>query len=141
MLPEEKQMEVLEVYDLTQSYRDTAELCGVDHHTVARVVAGRARGLQVADQPPVGSKLAGAFIDKVDDWVTRSGGRIRADVVHDKLVAMGYVGSERTTRRVVAALKRSYHCAHHRVYKLWLAEPGGWLQHPSGPARCWRASP
>lgn len=132
MLPEEKQMEVLEVYDLTQSYRDTAELCGVDHHTVARVVAGRARGLQVADQPLVGPELASAFIDKVDDWVTRSGGRIRADVVHDKLAAMGYAGSERTTRRVVAALKKSFRHTHHRVYKPWMAEPGGWLQYDFG---------
>ena len=77
MLPEEKKMEVLEVYDLTLSYRDTAELCGVDHHTVARAIANRARGPQVPDQPLALSKLAGAFIDKVDDWVTRSGGRIR----------------------------------------------------------------
>ena len=132
MLPEEKQMEVLEVYDLTRSYRDTAELCGVDHHTVARAVAQRARGLQVADQPLVASKLAGAFIDKVDEWVTRSGGRIRADVVHDKLAAMGYAGFERTTRRVVAALKRAFRHTHHRVDKPWLAEPGGWLQYDFG---------
>ena len=64
MLPEEKEMEVLEVYDLTQSYRDTAQLCGVDHHTVARAVAQRAQGLAVA-QAPAPSKLASAFIDKV----------------------------------------------------------------------------
>jgi hypothetical protein len=73
---------------------------------VARAVVRRAQGLQAGDQPPVGSKLANAYIDKVDGWVTRSGGRIRADVVHEKLVAMGYVGSERTTARVVAALKK-----------------------------------
>ena len=132
MLPEEKKMEVLEVYDLTQSYRDTAELCGVDHHTVARAVAQRARGLQAAGQPAVASKLASAFIDKVDEWVARSGGRIRADVVHAKLRAMGYVGSERTTRRVVAALKKSYRHSHHRTYKPWLTEPGAWLQYDFG---------
>jgi hypothetical protein len=132
MLPEEKKMEVLEVYDLTLSYRDTAALCGVDHHTVARAVANRARGLAVADQAAVPSKLASAFIDKVDEWVARSGGRIRADVVHEKLSAMGYVGSERTTRRVVAALKKSYRHTHHRVYMPWLTEPGGWLQYDFG---------
>src|SRR5581483_1803274 len=132
MLPQEKQMEVLAVYDLTRSYRDTAQLCGVDHHTVARLVAQRARGLPGAAQPVVSSKLAGAFIDKVDEWVGRSGGRIRADVVHDKLAAMGYVGSARTTRRVVAALKKAYRHDHHRVYKPWLPEPGGWLQYDFG---------
>jgi hypothetical protein len=149
MLPEEKKMQVLEVYDLTLSYRDTAALCGVDHHTVARAVANRARGLAVADQAAVPSKLASAFIDKIDEWVARSGGRIRADVVHEKLAAMGYVGSERTTRRVVAALKKSYRHTHHRVYKPWLTEPGGWLQYDFGagpevilePAPWWRALP
>jgi hypothetical protein len=64
--------------------------------------------------------------------VERSGGRIRADVVHDKLVSMGYGGSERTTRRVVAALKQSYRHEHHRVYKPWITEPGGWLQYDFG---------
>src|SRR5215831_16656956 len=103
MLPEEKEMEVLEVYDLTRSYRDTAELCGVDHHTVARVVTARAVSVGVPEGPPLCSKVAGAFIDKIVEWINRSDGRVRADVVHDKLVAMGYGGSERTTRRVVAS--------------------------------------
>ena len=132
MLPEEKQMEVLEVYDLTRSYRDTAELCGVDHHTVARIVASRAVGLPAPERAPVSSKLAGAFIENIEQWVERSGGRVRADVVHDKLAAMGYVGSERTTRRVVAVLKRTYRHSHHRTYKPWLPEPGGWLQYDFG---------
>jgi hypothetical protein len=132
MLPEEKEMEVLEVYDLTKSYRDTAELCGVDHHTVARVVAARAVGVETPDSPPVASKVAGAFIDKIVEWIDRSDGRVRADVVHDKLVAMGYRGSERTTRRVVAVLKRDWRHHHHRVYKPWITEPGGWLQYDFG---------
>ena len=32
----------------------------------------------------------------------QSNGKVRADVAHDKLVALGYTGSERTTRRAVA---------------------------------------
>src|SRR5581483_7850630 len=52
--------------------------------------------------------------------------------VHDKLAAMGYVGSARTTRRVVAALKKAYRHDHHRVYKPWLPEPGGWPQYDFG---------
>jgi transposase len=131
MLPEEKEMEVLEVYDLTKSYRDTGVLCGVDHHTVARVVAARALGVVVAE-PVVGSKVAGAFVDKITEWVERSGGRVRGDVVHEKLVAMGYRGSERTTRRVVAAAKAGYRREHHRVYKPWITEPGAWLQYDFG---------
>ena len=44
MLPKEKQMEVLEAFDLTKSYRAAGQLVGVDHHTVARAVAARSLG-------------------------------------------------------------------------------------------------
>ena len=47
-----------------------------------------------------------AFAEKIEEWVDRSRGRIRADVAHQRLVAMGYRGSERTTRRAVAEAKR-----------------------------------
>jgi len=41
-------------------------------------------------------QLIDEFLPKVDEWMQRSGGRIRADVVHEKLLALGYLGSERT---------------------------------------------
>jgi hypothetical protein len=125
-------MEVLEAYDLTKSYRATAQLCGVDHHTVARAVAARALGKESSEEPVVRSKVAEAFAEKIVEWIDHSGGRVRADVVHDKLVAMGYAGSERTTRRVVAALKAGYEREHHRVYRPWITEPGAWLQYDFG---------
>ena len=40
-----------------------------------------------------------AHLAKVEEWVERSKGKVRADVAHDKLVALGFAGSERTTRR------------------------------------------
>jgi transposase len=132
MLPKEREMEVLEAYDLTKSYRSAAQLCGVDHHTVARVVAARALGAELGDEPVVRSKVAEAFADKIVEWIERSNGRVRADIVHDKLVAMGYQGSERTTRRVVAALKAAHDRENHRVYKPWITEPGAWLQYDFG---------
>lgn len=45
------------------------------------------------------------FLVKIEEWVDRSRGKIRADVVHDKLTGLGYAGSERTTRREVAKVK------------------------------------
>ena len=132
MLPEVKRMEVLEAFDLTKSYRAAGQLTGVDHHTVARAVAARALGTQLAAEPVVRSRVAEAFADKIGEWIDRSNGRVRADVVHEKLVAMGYTGSERTTRRVVAALKAVYHHDNHRIYKPWITEPGGWLQYDFG---------
>ena len=132
MLPKEKKMEVLEAFDLTKSYRAAGQLTGVDHHTVARVVAARALGTELTEEPTLRSKVAEAFADKIIEWIERSSGKVRADVVHDKLVAMGYSGSERTTRRVVAALKAEHSHAHHRVYKPWITEPGAWLQYDFG---------
>jgi transposase len=132
MLPEEKKMEVLEAFDLTKSYRAAGQLTGVDHKTVARAVAARALGAEIGEGPTVRSKVAEAFADKIGEWIDRSSGRVRADVVHEKLAAMGYEGSERTTRRVVAALKAEHHHHNHRTYKPWITEPGGWLQYDFG---------
>jgi transposase len=130
MLPKEKMMEVLEAFDLTKSYRAAGQLVGVDHHTVAKAVAARALGQDEA--PPAPSGVAEAFADKIAEWIERSNGKVRADVVHDKLVVMGYRGSERTTRRVVAAMKESYRRQNHRIYKPWITEPGMWLQYDFG---------
>ena len=134
MYSKEKILEILEAYDLTKSLRSAAALTGCDHHTVARYVAARAAGLD----PSAGGARATVsepFVDKIHEWVDRSDGRIRADVVHEKLVAMGYPGSERTTRRVVAAVKEQWRRTSHRVYMPWITEPGLWLQwdYAAGP--------
>ncbi len=131
MLSKEKQMEVLEAYDLTKSYRAAAQLVGVDHHTVARAVALRAAGLEPG-QELARPRCSDGFIDKIEEWVERSSGKVRADVVHERLVAMGYSGSERTTRRVVAAVKRQRARTGHRIYRPWIPEPGLWLQYDFG---------
>lgn len=134
MYSKEKILEILEAYDLTKSLRSAAALVGCDHHTVARYVAARAAGL---DPSAAGSRptVAEPFVDKIHEWVDRSDGRIRADVVHEKLLAMGYPGSERTTRRVVAAVKDRWRRSSHRVYMPWITEPGLWLQwdYAAGP--------
>ncbi|MCH7670496.1 MAG: IS21 family transposase [Acidobacteria bacterium] len=127
MLVEEKIMEVLEAYDLTKSLRSAAALCGVDHHTVKRYVAARSAGLDPAKAVVRGS-VSDPFSEKIVEWIEASQGRVRADVVHRKLEAMGYEGSERTTRRVVAALKQNWVHEHRRGYKPWIPEPGLWLQ-------------
>jgi hypothetical protein len=132
MLPKEKQMDVLEAYDLTQSLRAAAELTGVDHHTVARYVAARACGQSLEELTQERATKSAGFADKISEWVERSSGKVRADIVHDRLVVMGYTGSERTTRRVVATLKATYRHQNHRIYKPWIPEPGLWLQYDFG---------
>ena len=105
-------MEILEAYDLTGTLRGAAALAGCDHKTVAYWLAQRERtgGMPVVErQRPA---MALVFAGKIDELVDRSSGRIRADVAHAKLVALGYQGSARTTRRWVAESKRRWRHAH-----------------------------
>lgn len=120
-------VEILEAFDLTGSYRAAAELAGCSHHTVARYVRLRAAG-RVLTERAARDRLIDGFLAKVEEWVERSKGKVRADVVHDKLLAQGFEGSERTSRRAVAKAKRAYAAGHRRVYRPWIPEPGMWFQ-------------
>jgi len=121
-------MEILEAFDLTGSLRGAAELCGCDHKTVAHWVAARdaaGGGLPAGSRP---RPVVDRFAAKVEELVERSHGKIRADRAHETLIAMGYMGSERTTRRAVADAKRRWRQGHGRRYRPWIAEPGLWMQ-------------
>jgi transposase len=120
-------MEILEAFDLTQSYEAAARLAGCDAKTVARYVALRDCGLSPRDTAARDSVID-PYRDKIEEWVEHSKGDIRADVVHRKLTAMGYGGSERTTRRAVARAKAAYERGHRRVFRPWIPEPGLWFQ-------------
>ena len=116
----EEIMNILEAYDLTGSLRDAAELAGCSHHTVARYVAERERGRAVPGSPARRAGVIDEFLPKLEELVERSKGKIRADVAREKITAMGYAGSERTTRRLVAALKAAWHAGRRRVFRPWL---------------------
>ena len=120
-------MQILEAYDLCHSYRAASQLAGCSDRTVARYVALRDAGNDPA--APAGRvQQVGPYKEKVIEWVERSHGKVRADVCHDRLQALGYLGSERTTRRAVAEAKQSYRKGHRRVYRPWITEPGLWFQ-------------
>ena len=120
-------MEILEAFDLTGCAHSAAQLAGTDRKTVARYVALREAGADplAAERRP---RSIDSFLGKVEELVDRSSGKIRADVVHRKLTAMGYGGSERTTRRAVAEAKAAWQAGHRRTYRPWIPEPGMWLQ-------------
>ncbi len=122
-------MEIYEAYDLTRCAWSAAQLAGCDAKTVQRYVAIRAAGgdpyaAAVSRRP----KVIDPFLPKIEEKVERSKGKIRADVVHKDLVAMGFGGSERTTRRAVAQIKAAWQAGRRRVYRPWVPEPGMWLQ-------------
>ena len=93
----------------------------------APVCAGPGSG-QAGDGPVPRPKLIDPFLGKVEEWVDRSEGKVRADMVHERLAAMGFTGNERTTRRAVAAAKARWRAGHRRTYRPWITEPGLWLQ-------------
>jgi hypothetical protein len=125
----EEAMEILEAYDLTGSLRGAAALAGCDHKTVARLVAAREAvgGLPGQAARPA-LVMVEPFAGKVAELVEHSHARIRADKAHGVLVAMGYQGSYRTTRRAVAEAKRRWRQKHGRRTRPWIAQPGKWLQ-------------
>ncbi|HSP76179.1 MAG TPA: IS21 family transposase [Cryobacterium sp.] len=124
-------MEILAACDLTKSLRATAELTGCSHHTVARHVEARDAGKPIAE-PAYRGRVTDPFLPKIEEWVEASKGKIRADRAHDKLLALGYTGSERSTRRAVSQVRTAYRFGRVRVHRPWITEPGMWLQYDFG---------
>lgn len=125
----EEIMEILDGFDLTRSYRDAAELAGCSPNTVAHWVSKRDAGTLVSGRATPRPRAIDEFLPKLEELVERSQGKIRADVAHDKIVAMGFGGSERTTRRAVAEIKEAWRAGRRRVHRPWIAEPGMWAQY------------
>jgi len=120
-------MEILEAYDATGSAHSAAQLASVDPKTVRRYVAARDAGRPVTG-PSRRPRMIDEHLPKIEEWVERSQGKVRADVIHARLVAMGFTGTERTTRRAVAEVKTAWRAGHRRTYRPWITEPGLWLQ-------------
>lgn len=120
-------MEILQAFDLTRCSHSAAKLVGVDEKTVARYVAIRDAGRNpfVTARRP---RAIDPFLGKIEELVEASKGQVRADVVHRRLVAMGFTGADRSTRRAVAEAKVDWKAGHRRKYRPWIPEPGMWLQ-------------
>ena len=85
-------------------------------------------------------------LPNIEEWVVRPNGKIRADVVAEKLAAVGFHGSERTLRRAVAAVKSNYRAGRRRVFRPRIPEPGiwapwDWVQGPRACNSCPRTAP
>ncbi|MDD0858045.1 hypothetical protein NHF46_10180 [Arthrobacter alpinus] len=127
-------MEILEAYDLTKSFRAAAVLAGCSHHTVAKHVAARTAGKPMAE-PVAREKCTDEYLPKIEELVDKTRGRIRADVAHQKLVGMGFEGSERSTRRAMAQVKTDWKLGRVRVHRPWVTEPGAGYSTISAMAR------
>ena len=72
--------EILEAFDLTGSFRAAGALAGCSPNTVADWVDKRDRG-ELGDlaEPIRRERKLDVFLPKIEEWVDRSNGRIRAD--------------------------------------------------------------
>ena len=121
-------MNLLRDYELCGSLRSAGELNGCSPNTVKRYAKLRVEGGLGDRGRSERTSVIDPYRAKIGEWVLHTDGRVRADKAHRKLVAMGYRGSERTTRRAVARARLAHHKATRRVYRPWIPEPGMWAQ-------------
>jgi len=112
-------MEILEAFDVTGVAHSAAPLCEADPKTIRRYAQARDLG-RPAGKPVPRAKLIDPFLEKIEEWVDRSKGKVRADIAHERLVVMGFSGTERTTRRAVAAAKARWRAGNTRTYRPWI---------------------
>jgi hypothetical protein len=118
-------MEILEAFDATGCAHSAAGIVKVDPKTVRRYFAAREEGRPVTG-PGRRPRIIDPYLAKVEEWVDRSEGKVRADVVHERLQAVGFTGDGRTTRRAVAEVKAAWRAGRRRTYRPWITEPGLW---------------
>lgn len=118
---------ILETYDLTRCAFSAAKLAGCDPKTVQKYVDRRNAGMAPGEAVRR-MRMIDSFLPKIEELVDHSRGNIRADVVHQRLVAMGFTGTDRTTRRAVAEVKAAWNAGCRHRYRPWVPEPGLWLQ-------------
>lgn len=120
-------IDILVAYDATESVYAAARITGCDPKTVNRYVTARNSG-RLATGPSRRPRLIDPYASKIEEWIDRSQGLISATAAHQRLVRMGFSGSERTTRRMVAEAKHRWRQGHGRARRTWTAEPGLWLE-------------
>ena len=104
LLSARKQLDVITAYRQVGTYRGAAEICGVSHKTVKRIVQ---RG-RVAEERVARERNYESVRELVADEMVQTRGRISALRLLPKARAAGYGGSDRNFRRLVAQ-ERSKH--------------------------------
>lgn len=125
-----RSQKILARYAILKNARAVADELNVSHNTVLRVVRAHADATPARGPRP---SITDAHRGFIKELITNSGGKIRADVVHEALLDRGFEGSQRTTRRIVATLKQEY-ClsSSRRAHQPWVTAPGKWLQYDFG---------
>jgi transposase len=100
-------MDVIAAYQQVGTYRGAAEMCGVNHKTVKRIIERAAAG----GKPPVRTEPTHNFdvvAELVAEKVKATRGKISAKRLLPLAKAAGYEGSARNFRRLVAEAKKTW---------------------------------
>jgi hypothetical protein len=115
-------MDVIAAYRDVGSYRGAAEICGMTHKTVRRIIEAHETGQRLAGQ------ARGRNFDQVRDLVVlrveKTLGRISAKRLLPQAQAAGYAGSARNFRRLVAQTKAEWRRGQHRGRRPGVWAPG-----------------
>ena len=106
-------MDIMAAYRLVGTYRGAAELCGTTHKTVKRVV----ERIEAGDERPVRAPRPANYEDARDlvaATVKTGHGRASAKRLLPKARIVGYTGSDRNFRRLVAEEKQRFRRANGR---------------------------
>ena len=118
-------MDIVNTYLELGSYRGAADLCGVEHKTVKRVVQ-RWRVGTIAEprKTPVARPRNTDCVESlIGDKVAKTRGRITAKRLLPQARAAGYEGSARNFRRAVARAKARWARSEHNR-RPWVPSPG-----------------
>jgi transposase len=117
-------MDIVNAYLELGSYRAAADLCGVHHNTIKRVIA-RGRAGAIAERKTTPSRARNT--DRVEDLIFEKVQKTRARITAKRLLpqarAAGYEGSARNFRRAVARTKVRWARAQQRR-RPWVPTPG-----------------
>src|ERR1022692_1685832 len=116
-------MDIISAYREVGSYRGAAAISGTTHKTVKRVIARHEAGGGAAGRAPRVHNYDGVA-ELVAARVKASSGRISAKRLLPAAQAVGYAGSARNFRRLVAERKRLWRQEHHRPRRPAVWSPG-----------------
>ena len=104
MLSARDQLDVITAYRQVGTYRGAAEMCGVTHKTVKRIVEKERAAAQRVERRRNYESVRTLVVHEIDE----TKGKISAKRLLPKVRAGGYAGSDRNFRRLVAQERGKY---------------------------------
>ena len=116
-------MDIISAYREVGTYRGAAQVTGTTHKTVKRVIARHEAGGGAPARLPRGHNYD-AVAGLVAERVKKTAARISAKRLLPAARAVGYSGSPRNFRRLVASAKQAWRAEHHRGRRPAVWSPG-----------------